>query len=481
MEHLKQIEDDLNAISTEVGRKYPEVVEATASAIKALKAIREAYIATVVRGASHGSGQQANKFQLSSDLTSPYIIICNYNDCSPKQLLMALNGLQLLLKHDLVPVTDYQNVLRVLLIQAPLSNKNESSLKILQLILQIATSFLQNRDHIVHVNENIIGNLLNISLLFADAKYAPSILSAAQGTAKQIVGLIVDLPNLLPPGNDYSDELSTKAVNSFRFVLKEMLLLMNDSGSLSTKLSNIPPTFAVECIFELIRGWTTVVVHIPELKAFMVDSCQRMLLPKVHSLQLDYVMIATRNGSVVANNSIFNFCRILRLLVLKVDVSQEFIESLVESTFLALQPCGVDQIPSIHRQKSNDEKPDDSSLLSKFFPIAAVTSQVIGKASSAFSSSSVPSVLRPLLSEDSSLVHLFSRNPGSADETTFRFVSSHCVACCMDLLFASLHSTLYSVAIDEVQWRTTFNIVTKLVVASTEFISLVLNDSKLQR
>lgn len=81
----------------------------------------------------------------SADIAAPYVLVCNYADTNSKivsrsvrcaihlmrpaelttlspyvlyQVLLALNGLQMILNYEVVPPSEVQNILRVLSIQA---------------------------------------------------------------------------------------------------------------------------------------------------------------------------------------------------------------------------------------------------------------------------------------------------------------------------------------------------------------------------
>eukprot|EP01035_Chromulina_nebulosa_P021215 gene21215-27480_t len=120
MEHLRQIEDDLRNLGIEAKKKYPEIKDATDRALSSLRTVREVYIADVMR--KDDNSQKSQKFPTSSDLTSPYILACNYADGSSKLISMSLNGLQLLLNYEVIPANDVKNIIRVLCIQDNLVN-----------------------------------------------------------------------------------------------------------------------------------------------------------------------------------------------------------------------------------------------------------------------------------------------------------------------------------------------------------------------
>mgnify|MGYP001810196924 CR=1 FL=1 len=115
MEHLRLIEEDLRNLGIECQRKYPEVGEASQKALDSLKVVRELYVNTLRKNVG---SSDSPKLPESADLVSPYILLCNHADCSSKLIGHALSGLQSLLTYGVVPVSEVQNVVRVLSIQA---------------------------------------------------------------------------------------------------------------------------------------------------------------------------------------------------------------------------------------------------------------------------------------------------------------------------------------------------------------------------
>ena len=97
--------------------------------------------ASVVSGIGSISVSSSSvKLTQSSDLLSPYLLVCNYQvENNSKLVTMALGGITLLLTYDLVPPSDIKNILRVLSIQT-LSHKTDIQLKLLQVLLLLANS-----------------------------------------------------------------------------------------------------------------------------------------------------------------------------------------------------------------------------------------------------------------------------------------------------------------------------------------------------
>ena len=83
MEYLRQIEDDLQALSLEAKRKHPEIKDSTDRAVASLKVIREVYVSDMMKK-TQTKDKNKNHLPQSSDVIAPYILTCNYADANPK-------------------------------------------------------------------------------------------------------------------------------------------------------------------------------------------------------------------------------------------------------------------------------------------------------------------------------------------------------------------------------------------------------------
>ncbi|KAG5179489.1 hypothetical protein JKP88DRAFT_349881 [Tribonema minus] len=135
MEFLRVIEGELQGLSGEAKRKYPEVTEASERAILRLRGMREQY-ATALRR-SGGEAPPLSMFR-SQDLLRPFLLACNHSDAPAKLIGMALGSVQHLINRDAVSPADAPNVMRVLAIQAA-SAQPDVQLRVLQTLVMVVT------------------------------------------------------------------------------------------------------------------------------------------------------------------------------------------------------------------------------------------------------------------------------------------------------------------------------------------------------
>lgn len=485
MEFLRLIEDNLRAISAESSKKYPEVAQASIVALQELKSTREAYVRSVRGDGVEGSSA---KFIASSDFASPYILLCNYSDCSNKLVQMSLNGLQQQLKHELIPAKDLQNILRVLHIQSLIPTKQDCYLKILQVLVQIANQITHDNECLVYVNEHIIGTLLVVSLTLADSKNPASITSAAFGTARQITGLVIDKSSLyLTEASNKSDvlpEVLEQLKSCFVFIFREFSWFLEGLPSPAIKIAHIPQQFALDVVCELIAQGQPIVQGDSEIKDLVLRTCMKTLRKLLVNIQVDHVMLSLRSGVAAAATYCSKVARLCRTLLIDFEVeSWDYVDSLVELIFVAMQPCTVDQIPNLTKQKSGDDgKVEESSMFSKLLPLSVAASQLISKASQAHHQlSNVPTAVRHLFASEPESFLIVQRGSDHGSSEHLRFYASHPCACCLELAMTALSKLLPKLLASEAGWSVAFNIATKLLISSGDLINCLVNDEKCWR
>jgi len=79
MDYLRQIDDDLRALAVETKQRYPEIHDAIGRALDTSKVMRDHYISDIRR-----SNEKDAALSRSSDVSAPYILLCNYADASSK-------------------------------------------------------------------------------------------------------------------------------------------------------------------------------------------------------------------------------------------------------------------------------------------------------------------------------------------------------------------------------------------------------------
>ena len=191
------IAEDLQALSIEVKKKYPEIKEAVDKALTSLKAVKDGRIsassATLTPKADKAKDKEREKANngMLSDLLGPYILTCNHADAPPKVASMAMSGMQLLINNDLIVGGDVKNILRVLSIQAT-SGKSEQQVKLLQIILQLITLLSKNSSFSKHLTESTISSFLSLSFQLCGDRGSVSVSSTAMTTARQVMSTILD-------------------------------------------------------------------------------------------------------------------------------------------------------------------------------------------------------------------------------------------------------------------------------------------------
>ena len=135
MDFLRRIEDDINNISDEIStkRKFVGAAQATEQALVALKSMRDEYVRDVMRKEKNpdvdGDAKLA-KFR-SIDVAAPYILAASQADAKSdlKLVMMAMNGVQMLLDFEVLPPAEAQRILMVLSRQAP-CGRSEVQMKV---------------------------------------------------------------------------------------------------------------------------------------------------------------------------------------------------------------------------------------------------------------------------------------------------------------------------------------------------------------
>lgn len=335
MEYLRQIEEDLRALSSEVGRKYPEITDSSERALNAVRSIREIYISEI-----RSKSNTSVKFPRSSDIVSPYILVCNYSDANGKLILQSLNGILLLLKYDLVPPSDVQNILRVLQIQA-ISPKCENQLKILQVIVQLATLLCEDYSNRPYLSEQTITSFLSVSLTFCDTKQSVSVTTASLGTARQLVGLIMD-----HAGINFSataDNENVWVIQTIVVIVREMTsMAMGQHGS-SIKMSSSSTlqSFALDVLRDILSNWCQYFETVSQLKEYLYDVVLPSIQTMLKSLYSEYHILLIRNGSTTAASFITRILDLVQLVLLNYWTLEraEAYELIFMHLFYVLQPA----------------------------------------------------------------------------------------------------------------------------------------------
>lgn len=340
MEYLRQIEEDLRALCSEVGKKYPEVADSSERALNAVRLIREIYISEI-RSKSSTSGTV--KFPRSSDIVSPYILICNYSDASSKLILLSLNGILLLLKYDLIPPSDVQNILRVLQIQA-MSSKCDNQLKLLQVIVQLATLLCEDFSNRPYLSDQTIASFLSISLTLCDTKQSASVISASLGTARQLVGLLMDHAGINFPCNAGCsiDNDNAWVIQTIVVIVREMTsMAMGQSGTfIKVSCSTSLQSFALDVLRDILSNWRQYFEIVPQLNDYMYDVVLPAIQSILKSLYCEYHNQLIKNGSTTATSFVTRVLDLVQIVLLNywsLERAEDY-ELIFMHLFYVLQP-----------------------------------------------------------------------------------------------------------------------------------------------
>lgn len=323
MEHLRQIEEDLRNIYIESRKRFPEVADAAEQAVDSLKAVREVYINDLRRQETSSD----LRLPQAADLVSPYILVCNHANCHPKLIGMALNSLSSLLSYEVVPVQEAQNILRVLLIQVPTATKNDFQLKLIQLCLQLATLMARDKASLCLVSEQAMVSLLTILFSFADPRQTISITSAASGTTRQIVSLMMDRACVVLESNlrekkeannrsqqepqEEEEDLPACCLASIFTMIRELALALQGTSSI-IRLKDLPATPAglsfgtamkmqvVEVLQEVLAGRDIFFTQ-PSNLLFLQSTVLPAVKTLLKNLKYDYIFNYGRAGQAAAS------------------------------------------------------------------------------------------------------------------------------------------------------------------------------------
>ncbi len=352
MEYLRQIEDDLKNIGTESKNKFPLVKEAADKALNALKIIRDTYVSDIMK---RSNDEKSVKFPQSSDILSPFMLACNYADCTSKLINMALNGIHMLLNYGMIPPGDIKNILRVLSIQAS-APKFDLQLKLLQIVLHMANSLSHDADSAQYLTESTICSFVTLSLQVYDGKGNASVTNTALGTVRQLIGLVLDgalsVFNLKGPAGDVAaehkespvavtiDQSSSSFSISATLLLRDLALFIQGLPGDWIRGVTIPQSFALDLMYELLHGWRVLFVRVGSFKVLLRESVCPAIRPLLRCLQEDFLSAAARHGLTVASAFTSRVVRIARCLLLEHCSPELFDEAEFVLTLLvhSLQP-----------------------------------------------------------------------------------------------------------------------------------------------
>jgi hypothetical protein len=351
MEYLRQVEEDIQNISLEGGKKYPEVADASNRALAALKILRETYVSEIRK---KDNPTISVKFKPCSEIVSPYILVCNHSESSQKLISLSINGLLLLLKYDIIPASDVQNILRVLHIQVlqciiKSPQGSEYYLKILQLLVSLVTLLANDTQNYQLLTEQTISTLLTISLTLTDNNKNPSsVTTASLGTTRQIIAIIMDsiLHTSKTIGDSFEADMSVASLppvpaspastaaaaavsndpnmmkyvwilQSTTLIIREMSFFMQGLIGNHIKITTVPQTFAMDVLYDTLHGWKSLFHALPSLKLQLHYSIIPSLQVMLKNVHYDFNTNNSKYGVTTASAFTVRAIQIVRFILLE--------------------------------------------------------------------------------------------------------------------------------------------------------------------
>lgn len=494
MEYLRQIDEDLRNLCAEGGKKYPEIVDSSEKAIVAVRSIREIYISDIRNKSLPNSSV---RFPRSSDIVSPYILACNYSEGSQKLISQSLNGFLLLLKYDVIPPSDAQNILRVLHIQV-LSSKCELQLKILQVVVQLATLLCEDCNNRAYFSEQTIISMLTISLVLNDSKQLVSVTTAALGTAQQIIQLTMEQISTSIKNSSFED-VSIAGENQWgvriiSLICRELCSFIQGEHGVLIKLPTTCmglQSFALDSIVEIVSKWSTLFKTCLPLSELIYST----ILPSLHSilksLHSDFHLLLIRNGLTTATSYVTRVMTLVRIMLMDywtIERSNDF-ETIFMLLFYVLQPVrdidDRDNMKSRSMKTANGEENNSfrnkveevsTSFMSKF-PFSSAITNVISRpnfTNSNKQSSSADAEAYLLMGKSSpptSSSFLFQSTPSNDS-----YVALHIAGCCIESIYSFVFSCHEKLLNGVEGFQTMINLLSNLAINASLLITIIANN-----
>jgi hypothetical protein len=309
MDSLRKIEEDLRNLGVEFKKKYPEITDATERALNTLKTMREMYVADKMR--KTGLDKEDVKIPQSSDITAPYLLACNYIDANPKLILVALNGIQLIVTFEVVPLSDVKSILRVFAMQAA-TGKPELQLKILQILGQLVT--IASRETALfnqHFNEETVKQYLALTLSFMCEAQASSlsVSSTALATSRQVIATMLD-------GIAASSSQSPSSLSSVVHLVEDLCLFIHGKQGEWNRGLAVPPSFALDILDFMLSGWKQLFSTHPKLLELAKVNVFSALKPRLQNMQSNFSTDVTSHGVSLASAQCYKVVRLARSFLL---------------------------------------------------------------------------------------------------------------------------------------------------------------------
>eukprot|EP00605_Chrysophyceae_sp_TOSAG23-4_P001397 GSChrysophyteH1.ASY1.ANO1.1517.1 assembled CDS len=341
MDSLRKVEEDLRNLAIEFRKKYPEVMDATERALTTLKTMREMYVADKMR--KSGMAKEDVRIPQSSDIVAPYILACNYSDANPKLLLIALNGIQMLVSFEMIPPADVKNLLRVFSIQAA-TGKPELQLKILQMLLSLANLLAASEELANYLTESTLRGFFNLMLSMCSEGCSVSVSTTAVATLRQMTALVLDplsssdhTASSPPLSRELKEGFSKCALN----LLGDLVRFARGGAAEWCRGVQIKQSAAFDLLDYVMLGWKDIFQDIPAFQTYTKESMFPMLKALMRNLQDDYAHLVGKDGVHAASVVASRVVRLARTFLLNLS-SSAFLEETEIVTHLMIHALTSD-------------------------------------------------------------------------------------------------------------------------------------------
>ena len=328
MDSLRKVEEDLRSLGVEFRKLYPEVSDATEHALATLKTMREMYVADKMRRS--GVEKEDVRIPRSSDIVAPYILACNYADASPKLLLQALNGIQMLVSFEMAPPADVKNLLRVFAIQAA-SGRSELQLKILQMLLHVGTQLASSEELCSYLTPATLRGFFSL-LLDLCCEAALSVSTTALATLRQVVAIVLDPLSTTAaasaPAVARTNSREVKegfAESALAFVGDLSLFARGQPGEWCRGVL-LPQAAAFDLLDYTLNGWKDVFQTAPAFRAYVQHTLFPVLKALLRDLQEDFATHVARAGVATASARTSRAVCLARTFLLSFSVCDGFLD-----------------------------------------------------------------------------------------------------------------------------------------------------------
>ena len=362
MDYIRRIEEDVNHLTDEcIGRKLLSMKDASDSALSALKRIQKSYAADVMnRNMGQGSENtcdddvKLSKFRCK-EIAAPYLVACSRADSKTdgKLIMMALNGIQMLLDFEVLPPDHAHDVLMVLIKQAS-SGTSEIQMKVLQIEVQIANTIAKDPISADHFTEQIVHSLLFLAIELCNGPHV-AVTSTASVTIRQITGIVLDsaaetmMFNKGVANRDDVGDVNVNAVPTIGSVksilkfIKDLSLSCRDESTSWLPGKKLAPSSCLDVLHDILEGWKTLFVDVTAFKIVLKEDIMPTICFRLKSLHDDFVLAAKSSGNISPGTQVAKTVKVARCLLLNYLDGEEFVQDALIVLNLLVQSLRPEQ------------------------------------------------------------------------------------------------------------------------------------------